>query len=85
MVLFFYLIQNKSVSPQKQTYGDKSPGTAIIQDIVNRVRKQNRSLNRLWKKPSLQVQILYKQINITIASHREFACSDFGILFHFPC
>ena len=34
MVLFFYLIQDKSVSPQPATLGDKSPGTAIIQDIV---------------------------------------------------
>ena len=34
MVLFFYLIQDKSTSPQPATLGDKSPGTAIIQDIV---------------------------------------------------
>ena len=35
MVLFFYLIQDKSASPQPAaTLGDKSPGTAIIQDIV---------------------------------------------------
>ena len=34
MVLFFYLIQDKSASPQKETLEDKSPGTAIIQDIV---------------------------------------------------
>ena len=34
MVLFFYLIQDKSVSPQPATLGDKSPSTAIIQDIV---------------------------------------------------
>ena len=34
MVLFFYLIQDKSASPQPTTLGDKSPGTAIIQDIV---------------------------------------------------
>ena len=34
MVLFFYLIQDKSASPKPATLGDKSPGTAIIQDIV---------------------------------------------------
>ena len=34
MVLFFYLIQDKSSSPQSATLGDKPPGTAIIQDIV---------------------------------------------------
>ena len=33
-VLFFYLMQDKSASPQSVTLGDKSPGTAIIQDIV---------------------------------------------------
>ena len=34
MVLFFSLIQDNSTSPQPATLGDKSPGTAIIQDIV---------------------------------------------------
>ena len=34
MVLFFYLIQDNSTSPQPATLGDKSLGTAIIQDIV---------------------------------------------------
>jgi hypothetical protein len=34
IVLFFYLIQDKTASPQPATLGDKSPGTAIIQDIV---------------------------------------------------
>ena len=34
MVLFFYLIQDESVSPNPRTLGDKSPGAAIIQDIV---------------------------------------------------
>ena len=34
MVLFFYLIQDKSASPQPATLGNKSPGTAIIQNIV---------------------------------------------------
>ena len=34
MVLFFYLIQDNSASPQPGTLGDKSSGTAIIQDIV---------------------------------------------------
>ena len=32
--LFFYLMQDKSASPQPVTLGDKSPSTAIIQDIV---------------------------------------------------
>jgi len=34
MVLFFYLNQDHSASPQPATLGNKSPGTAIIQDIV---------------------------------------------------
>ena len=34
MGLFFYLFQDNSASPQPVTLGDKSPGTAIIQDIV---------------------------------------------------
>ena len=34
IVLFFYLIQVKTASPQPATLGDKSPSTAIIQDIV---------------------------------------------------
>ena len=33
-VLFFYLMQDKAASPQPATLGNKSPGTAIIQDIV---------------------------------------------------
>ena len=33
-VLFFYLMQDKSASPQPVILGDKSPSTAIIQDIV---------------------------------------------------
>ena len=34
MVLFFYLIQDKTASQQPATLGDKSPGSAIIHDIV---------------------------------------------------
>ena len=34
MVLLFYLIQDESASPQMGTLDDKSPSTAIIQDIV---------------------------------------------------
>ena len=34
MVLFFHIIQDKSISPQPGTLGNKSSGTAIIQDIV---------------------------------------------------
>ena len=33
-VLFFYLMQDKSASPQPATLGNKSPSTAIIQNIV---------------------------------------------------
>ena len=33
-VLFFYLMQDKSASPQPATLGNKSSGTAIIQNIV---------------------------------------------------
>ena len=33
-VLFFYLMQDKSASPQPATLRNKSSGTAIIQDIV---------------------------------------------------
>mgnify|MGYP001496719696 CR=1 FL=1 len=50
MVLFFYLIQNKSVSPQKQTYGDKSPGTAIIQDIVKQGAQTESHLKQTLEK-----------------------------------
>ena len=34
MVLFFYLIQDESASPQLGTLDDKSPSKAIIQDII---------------------------------------------------
>ena len=34
ILLFFYLMQDKSASPQPVTLGNKFPGTAIIQDIV---------------------------------------------------
>ena len=34
IVLFFYLIQDKTASQQPATLGDKSPSSAIIQDIV---------------------------------------------------
>ena len=34
IVLFFYLMQDKAASSHPATLEDKSPGTAIIQDIV---------------------------------------------------
>ena len=34
IVLFLYLIQDKTASPQPASLGQKTAGTAIIQDIV---------------------------------------------------
>ena len=50
MVLFFYLIQDKSVSPQPATLGDKSPGTAIIQDIVKQGGQTEAQLKQTLEK-----------------------------------
>jgi len=50
MVLFFYLIQDKSVSPQPATLGDKPPGTAIIQDIVKQGGQTEAQLKQVLEK-----------------------------------
>ena len=50
MVLFFYLIQDNSVSPQPTTLGDKSPSTAIIQDIVKRGGQTEAQLKQTLEK-----------------------------------
>ena len=50
MVLFFYLIQDKSASPQPATLGDKSPGTAIIQDIVKQGGQTEAQLKQTLEK-----------------------------------
>ena len=50
MVLFFYLIQDKSVSPQLATQGNKSPGTAIIQDIVKQGGQTEEQLKQTLEK-----------------------------------
>ena len=50
MVLFFYLIQDKSASPEPITLGDKSPGTAIIQDIVKQGGQTEAQLKQTLEK-----------------------------------
>ena len=50
MVLIFYLIQDKSASPQPTTLEDKSPGTAIIQDIVKQGRQTEAQLKQTLEK-----------------------------------
>ncbi len=50
MVLFFYLIQDESASPQPTTLGDKSPGTAIIQDIVKQGGQTEAQLKQTLEK-----------------------------------
>ena len=50
MVLFFYLIQDKSASPQPVTLGDKSSGTAIIQDIVKQGGQTEAQLKQTLEK-----------------------------------
>ena len=49
-VLFFYLMQDKSASPQPVTLGDKSPGTAIIQDIVKQGNQTEEQLKQTLEK-----------------------------------
>ncbi|HIM73855.1 MAG TPA: hypothetical protein EYM47_03065 [Candidatus Marinimicrobia bacterium] len=49
-VLFFYLMQDKSASPQPATLGDKSPGTAIIQDIVKQGDQTEERLKQTLEK-----------------------------------
>ena len=49
-VLFFYLMQDKSASQQPVTRGDKSPGTAIIQDIVKQGDQTEERLKQTLEK-----------------------------------
>ena len=49
-VLFFYLLQDKSVSPQPVTLGNKSPSTAIIQDIVKQGDQTEERLKQTLEK-----------------------------------
>ncbi len=49
-VLFFYLMQDKSASPQPVTLGDKSSGTAIIQDIVKQGNQTEEQLKQTLEK-----------------------------------
>ena len=50
IVLFFYLIQDKTASPQPATLGDKSPSTAIIQDIVKQGDQTEERLKQTLEK-----------------------------------
>jgi len=50
IVLFFYLNQDKTASPQPATLGDKSPGTAIIQDIVKQGDQTEERLKQTLEK-----------------------------------
>ena len=50
MVLFFYLIQDNSTSPQLETLGDKSSGKAIIQDIVKQGGQTEAQLKQTLEK-----------------------------------
>ena len=49
-VLFFYLMQDKSASPQPATLGDKSPGTALIQNIVKQGDQTEERLKQTLEK-----------------------------------
>ena len=49
-VLFFYLMQDKSASPQPATLGDKSPSTAIIQNIVKQGGQTEEQLKQTLEK-----------------------------------
>ena len=50
MVLFFYLIQDKSASLQPETLEGKLSGTAIIQDIVKQGSQTEAQLKQNLKK-----------------------------------
>ena len=49
-VLFFYLMQDKSASPHPATLGNKSPGTAIIQNIVKQGGQTEEQLKQTLEK-----------------------------------
>ena len=50
MVLFFYLMQDNSASPQPATLGNKSSGTAIIQNIVKQGGQTEEQLKQTLEK-----------------------------------
>ena len=50
IVLFIYLIQDKTASPQPATLRDKSPSTAIIQDIVKQGDQTEERLKQTLEK-----------------------------------
>ena len=50
IVLFFYLMQDKAASSQPAILGDKSPGTAIIQDIVKQGNQTEEQLKQTLEK-----------------------------------
>mgnify|MGYP006927740628 CR=1 FL=1 len=50
IVLFFYLMQDKSASPQPATLGNKSSGTAIIQNIVKQGGQTEEQLKQTLEK-----------------------------------
>ena len=50
IALFFFLMQDKAASPQPATLGDKSPGTAIIQDIVKQGNQTEEQLKQTLEK-----------------------------------
>ena len=50
IVLFFYLMQDKAASPQPATLGDKSPSTAIIQNIVKQGNQTEEQLKQTLEK-----------------------------------
>ena len=50
IVLFFYLMQDKTASPHPATLGDKPPGTAIIQDIVKQGDQTEERLKQTLEK-----------------------------------
>ena len=50
IVLFFYLMQDKAASTRPATLGDKSPGTAIIQDIVKQGNQTEEQLKQTLEK-----------------------------------
>ena len=50
MVLFFYLIQNKSAAPHPETLRGKLSVTAIIQDIVKQGDQTEEQLKQTLEK-----------------------------------
>jgi len=50
MVLFFYLIQDKSAPLKSATLGNKSSGTTIIQDIMKQGDQTEKRLKQTLEK-----------------------------------